>query len=561
MTVRRRALAAALAAAAVVVAAGCAALPTAGPIHQGEAPVESDVGGALPVPARPGLNDGPEAIVRGFLAASAAGVTDNYEVARLFLAASAQSWRPSARTTVYSVTDLTVDVEDDEVGVSGPIAATVDDAGRYFEAEPGEQVETTFGLSRDSSGQWRISSLEDGVLVSEPTFAVVYRPVPLYFLSPDKAYLVPELRYLAIGSTLATSAVQALFAGPSPWLIDAVDTAVPAGARLVGGVSVREGVAAVDLSDTAIDMAPADRALLRGQLEAVLERLPGEGIRTVNLTVQGAEFTTPPAPGLALNPTMERGPVMLAGDTLVTLDGTRLAPVDDVADLAGLDPSHPALGYDGTQRVVLADGGTRLLDVDGTQSRELLSGADLIAPSVDRFGWVWSGPSASTGQLTAVGPTGTVLEVAADRFAGRSVDSLRVSRDGARVAVVTSGNDGVSIDVAAIVRDGTGAPQRLGDVLRIGATLASAREVTWVDETTVAVLAHVAAPQADAVTLVTVGGPTSSPLTGVEDVTSVTAGRGERSMYLVTADGTLYTRTASSWREVATGVRDPAYPG
>jgi len=63
-----------------------------------------------------------------------------------------------------------------------------------------------------------------------------------------------------------------------------------------------------------------------------------------------------------------------------------------------------------------------------------------------------------------------------------------VSRDGARIAVLSSGSDGLTLDVAAVMRDAKNRPQQLGAALGVGAPLVDATRVVWVDDTTLGVL-------------------------------------------------------------------------
>jgi hypothetical protein len=126
--------------------------------------------------------------------------------------------------------------------------------------------------------------------------------------------------------------------------------------------------------------------------------------------------------------------------------------------------------------------------------------------------------------------------------------------------MVSSGADGVSVDVAGVVRDDSGTPQRLGDRLRVGARLIDATDVTWVDETTLGVLGTSGTMTGPTVHLVTVGGATRA-LPSLESAVAVAAGRGERAVFVASASGELYTLRGTSWVAVATGVGSPAFPG
>ena len=92
--------------------------------------------------------------------------------------------------------------------------------------------------------------------------------------------------------------------------------------------------------------------------------------------------------------------------------------------------------------------------------------------------------------------------------------AVRVARDGVRIAVVSAGADGVQVDVAAITRDESGAPQQLGSPVRAGASLVDASSVVWSEESTLAVVGRSVGNAA--VHLVPVAGPTQGAARGRE---------------------------------------------
>ena len=139
-------------------------------------------------------------------------------------------------------------------------------------------------------------------------------------------------------------------------------------------------------------------------------------------------------------------------------------------------------------------------------------------------------------------------------------ESHRVSAGGARVVVVSRQADATRIELAAVIRDRTGMPLILGEPLRFGEALANVSDVSWVDQSTVAVLGSVLSEPADRVYLLTLGGTTQAlPL--VEDAVTVAANRNARSLVVATADGRLYVRNGIGWREAAESVSDPAFSG
>lgn len=568
---RRGALTAALAAATAVLAllAGCVSMPTSGPVGVGVERV-SDQGAVEPLGDPPPQDGTPQDIVRGFLGASAAGFNrdttsadsaDDFRNAREYLSGEARrTWSPRERVVVYSTAYSPVisQTGDSTVTVALRVAGRIDGDGRYQQGGPEAQETLAFDLVQDSEGQWRISGLEDGVVLSEPNFEAIYRSATLYFLSQDSTFLVPETRWFPVRN-LATSIVRSLIAGPSSWLRDAVRTAVPDGAVLQpDAVSVdEEGTAAVSLSSGGLPTEPEDRALLQAQLEASLRIAR---VRTVDVTAGGVPMDVEAAE-------LERGqdwggPVEAIQDgTLVQMSQGSLVPVSEVSPLTGLDARDPARDGSGDVRVLLS-GPDRLVTVPraGQPSRLLLQEAALAAPSVDRLGWTWTASGESPGGLLAVDPSGTTVPVEAEWLQGRTVRSLRVARDGSRVAVVSVAPDGVRVDVTSVVRDGSGTPQMLSDAWRTGATLVDATRVVWVDESTLGVLGRSGSATTAVYHLVPVSGQVQA-LPPLADSVDIAGGRGSTALYLTSTDGELFAREGASWKSVGTGLRDPSFAG
>jgi hypothetical protein len=545
-----------------LVLGGCVSIPTAGPVTEGDGAVD-EPGSVFPLAYSPPADASPTAIVQGFLSASAAGLGDNYAVARQYLTAPARTaWVPGEGVVVYSTAE-NLDFEnpqEPQVSVALPVVATVDADGRYAESPPGAEQDAVFDLVQDAQGQWRITALDNGVLMSQPIFNSVYRATPLYFLTPAADVLVPEVRWFPERNA-ATYAVRALLNGASPWLRDAVRTAFPEGTELaVESVPVdADGTAAVDLSAAVATADVTDRALLKAQLAAVLE-LPG--VRQVAVSIAGLPMVEPAPADLPRDPSVGTVLRTLRDGRVLQLDGSELTAPDDVPPLGVPDPHALAWARDGNPTVVLSGPDTLVLAPATVEDppRTLLTAPGLVEPSVDPLRWVWTGPAQSTGRLTAVQAEGVATEVVVPWLDGRSLRSLRVSRDGVRIAVVSSGPDGVTVDVAGVVRDGSGTPQRLTERMRVGTRLATATEVVWVDESTVAVLGTSGTMTGPTVHLVPTAGPTRA-LPAIENAVSIAAGRGERAVYVATEVGGLHSLRGTSWVLVATGVQSPAFPG
>ncbi|MFD1716762.1 LpqB family beta-propeller domain-containing protein [Georgenia deserti] len=549
--------------AVVLLVAGCASLPRSGPVTASDPdlPAPQPVGFLARGP-QPGAS--PEEIVEGFLAASAAGYSDDFVVARTFLTgAAADTWQPLAQVRVYDEEPELTRGDDGGVHLSVGAAASVDGAGRYTEASEDATIDADFTLARNAQGEWRIAGLDDGVLLSAANFSSIYTESALYFLTPDRQALVPETRWFP-QENLATSLVSALLEGPSPWLEPGVATAVPVGTRMVvESVTVTDGVARVDLSADSLSADGRERALLYAQVQTTLGAVAE--IQDVEITAAGAPFeVSQTAPDLSSYPYTSGATLAVSEGTLVDVSGGEATPRPGSDLLSGMDLHDPAVGYEGqTATTAVLDGNDRLISAppNGDQPIMLAEGTNLVAPSVDRFGWVWTTPTQNEGSLLAVLANGDLVDVAASWLEGGQVRAVRVSRDGARMAVAWVENNGdLVLDLASVVRTPNGVPQHLGEPVRVGENLSDVTDLAWTEENTLAALGTSSLSPEPAVHLVHLGGPTEV-IPAVEGVASLTAGRGERSLVLATAGGQLYERNGPAWRLVHSGATDPALPG
>ncbi|KMM47272.1 MAG: LpqB family beta-propeller domain-containing protein [Cellulomonas sp.] len=539
-----------LAALVVLALAACTSIPTSGAVREGDGTVTEN--GDIDVLAegpRPGAT--PQQIVEGFQLAGAAGFDSEFATAREFLTGPVKrTWEPLTEVLVAEA-PVVVDTRSRSVTATVPLAARVDADGRYTEAPQGADTAVTYDLVR-VQGEWRISLAPDGLVLSAASFDKQFRSTPLYFLSADGESLVPDTRWFP-AHNLQTWVARALLVGPSPWLRDAVTTAIPEGVQLQAGTVVIDvsGSALVPL-DPANTLLKADTASIVAQFEASLIQVAG--VRRVKVTagaVPLVEQREIPRGGLP------DGPVeMIQDDQLVALGEDGLTAVDGIAPLPA---GSRALARDekGDLRVMLDAGGSLVTvpRVDA-ESRVLVPGPALVAPSVDRLGWVWT---ARAGEgVIAVKDGEDPLVVPAEWLEGRTTVAVRMARDATRLAVVSRGADGVWVNVFPVVRDAQGTPQKLGEPVRVGAVLEDATEVVWLDESVLGVVGR-----SDGETLLVHRVPVFGPTTAEPEVPDVEALAGGRVVYLTTTDGVLHKLVGTTWATVADveGVRDPSYPG
>lgn len=572
---------------AALLVGACASIPTSGPVVAGPT-LDQDTGSGLRFqPAGPAPGASPTTIVLTFLLA-ASGVEEDHEAARAYLTPrAAEAWRPGTGTLVYERESLRMTATAGGVGLAegevpepnrGPVTvtltlgvvATVDSAGRYQPQAPGTRRDVALEL-RAVGGQWRIDGLPDLLVLDDDGFDLAFSEYQLYFVDPSTSFLVPDTRWFPSRRSIATTLTAQLLAGPSDWLAGAVRTGFPDGVQLTApaAVPVEEGEAHVDLTRPALRASADDRALMQAQLQATLRPVPG--VTTVRMTVESGDLVLPgPRPALVKDPSVDPAPVLVAGDRLVQLRNGALVPVPDLPPLDGLGISNPGKG--GASFGVLALERSQLLHlVPGAEARPevLLVGADLTAPSFDPRNWIWSTSAQSGGVVTAARPGGDVVEVEAGWLNGHRVTSLRVSHDGTRALVVSTGADGVPrVDVAGIRRNGEGRPLALVPALETSVmpTLETAREAVWTGESGIAVLGRRAGDSEALVHLAHVPGVVDTVENAVPspaETLDVAAGPGERSLLVGTADGHLWRQAGDQWVEVPLDqpVRDPAFAG
>lgn len=549
---------------AALALSGCAAIPTSGEVEEGGGVAAPDLD-AFPIPASVDDTD-PVRLVEGFFEASAAGVQGDFtDARRLISGLAALEWDPTASVTVFGTGDFEPEFDQaaGTVTYALPVAATVDAHGRMTEAPTGTRARVTFGVVSDASGRWRITSLDDGIVIAEANFDVVYRPVVLAFGSRDLTMVVPDLRWLP-RKNITTRATLELLDGPSPWLADAVMTGFSAtGSLSVDAVPVADGLATVALAAGSTGTA-AERSLALEQITHTLGDLPD--ILSVEVTVGGppiggdgsVHLRDAPVPSTRAAALINGGLGVWNGDQLLVAASGANVPAD-ARDLALAWDSSTVAMLVGDGTLAMATLGDDLVPFDsaGTVSGDVVmtttyEGDTLVAPSIDRQGWTWTAEAFGTGTLIGVAPDGRVVKLAIAGAEGRDIGALAVSRDGTRVAVVSREGGLWRLGIVALVRTEDGTPVTAGEQLDLGVGIGPSEAVTWVDDYEVAVLGTSGLGETPSLRLVEVGGRTEV-VTAVADAVGVAARSGSGSLTLVTRDGSLFVRSTSGWSRVPMG--------
>jgi hypothetical protein len=502
---------AALVALAALAAAGCGGVPESGPVHAGRLVLPGaagDDGFIRPIVTGPASGASPARIVAGFLAASG-NLDENNLAARAFLTdAAAAIWQPGTRAAIYD--DRThFDIGPTRsagltstVTMAADRVATIGSDGGYTRAGS-HRLSATFRLVRQQ-GQWRIENPPHELLLTALDLERSYQVSDVYFLNRSLDQVVPDRVFLtATGAGRATALVRAVLRGPSGSIAPAVRTAVPPGTSLLGSapVDAASGVVTVDLSRQILDARPAQRRELSAQLVWTLRQLPE--VSGLRILADGSPLDVPGVPDVQTRSSWPGfAPDALPADATAfyrthgrwqTVSGVRLPgplgtghlDLDDVAIGPGVDIGAGIGAHRNRNGLVTLYTGSVSLG-----PTPVLSASAITPPSVDGHGEVWAAEPGSPTRVVMVPPGGRVQPVAAPGLANLDVSRLRISRDGARVAVVAAAGDRVPRLLVGRVSVLSHGGLRI-DGLRQVAPGLRVREVSWSAADKLAVLASV----------------------------------------------------------------------
>ncbi len=586
----------ALALAACLALSACAGLPATSAVEQGSLIGQAALQPVRVQPDGPAASATPEQIVRGFLRAGAgAGFDDDHAVARSFFARSVRdSWLPESGVKVYSnESALKVrQVSPNAVLVSAAVVAEVDGEGRYREAPAGTVVRATFGVAK-LDGAWRIlqSPKGFGLLLSADDLERTYRSFTVAYVSTVAQTMVVDRRWFPVTSGLATTLARAQLAPVPAYLSGAARTGLPPGTALaVDSVPIQGGRAVVDLSSNVLQASPELRRAMWAQFVTTLQQVAS--VSEVSLEVGGAALDLPDTPGRVstLNALGYQARDSTGIDTAILRTGTQLTRVSsdrppdqdqpvrppNLAANSSILPKIPtgwvSLALSWTGQEIAAIGGDHA-DLARWQwdrhFRLATFGHDLTRPSYDSLNGLWvAGQSGGAAKVWVIDTSVSPMEKAKPHaltvpwLAKRRVLALKVATDNHRVALITSNPEGgdVQVAVSGIVRSADGAPLSLSPApLRVGWTLTSATDLTWVDDSTLAVVGRVSPRDVIGPQLVEIGGKIT-PMPPVAGTRLVTNTGGLRGVVVMTDAGQIKARAGSGWQVLQTGT-DFMIPG
>lgn len=553
----------------VFVLAGCARIPTSGPVGKSSEGSAGNLSAPVFLPAAPQPGASPETIIDYFYRAGS-GYEDDYAVARQYLTqASSVSWKPDQRALVYRDARVVATDTENVYNYELDVAYTIDADGIATQSPEGtvEKIPVTV---TQVDGEWRISAIPDGTAIAEETFKVIYGAYPIYFYDPTFTFAVPDVRWFIRNKTVK-SMTSALLAGPAPYLRGAVASAFPSGIKLAReSVPVVSGAAQVDLTAKELmETSRADRLRMQMQLTLTFRSQPD----VVNVELRAnQDLVRVEDDGSVLPPVQDKSvpsrQIAISGNELVRYENNRVSPLPDMQPVSALNPRFPAESPVSQTAAFLNDGRTTLYGINpGQPARSLTTRSTLSRPSFDLNDWVWTAGPGGNGatEVVAYRPGGVAegasvpaVTLAPAWLAGRTVKELRISREGVRALVISEQNGRTRVQVAGIIRGGDGTPRELTAPVTLAAD-SNPDQGAWVSDTTVAVMKGAAASNVTPELLsLTSGQPQQlAPWPGL---VALSAGNGAEEVYGQSAEG-IFQRLGNGWSPQIKGPIDPSFPG
>jgi predicted small lipoprotein YifL len=528
--------------------AGCAGLPTSGPVQAGKtAAADADQPALDFRPDGPQPGASPQQIVDGFITA-ASSPEDAWTIAQSFLARDFRStWNPQAGVIVDVFADREYTVADDgTVALQVTPVATVDAAGAYTGAEGGA-TPLSYRLVKQDDGEWRITEAPAGLLMDEDLFASVFHAYHLMYFDPTWSYLVPDVRWFPTLNAPGRIASALVNGTPAEWLADSVVTAFPESVELTPAVPITGGqVAQAELSEQALSVDDLTLDRMQTQLSASLATA---GVTDVEMLVDG---TVLDAERVATVSTK-----VDARALVLTEDGFGFLVSGELTEIPGLTPAIEQLAPLAIQTAPdRASAAVRL--ADGTAARVLADGTvttidrrpGLIDPTVDPTGAIWTVTSGSPAEVQVTTADGDVLAIGGAWTGASRISSMQISRDGTRMAAILTFGGRSVVAVAGVARDARGAPTGLSDPQVLTQLPDAGIDLGWLDD---AVLGALVPGDEPSYAEVMIGGGTellAAPTGAVELAGSNVVG----SARVLAADGALYVRRSSTWVQATSGV-------
>ncbi|MGW6983948.1 LpqB family beta-propeller domain-containing protein [Streptomyces sp. NPDC054932] len=597
-------------AAAGLLLAGCASMPDSGEIRpvQASQGVDSQVR-VFGVP--PADKASPAEIVDGFLEAMTSD-DPQLETARKYLTvAAAKNWKPGSAVTVLSsgLNRVATRGEKDPDGprwkVTGKKLATVDEHSAYQPQTGAREYEEFLQLVQDEDKQWRISTPPSGLVLSESDFQRIYMPVNKYYfaggtLVADPVYVRqrtdPDSRM-----DPTTQTVQSLLAGPSRWLAPVVESSFPTGTELRTGTKSLsydgQNTLRVPLNDKADNVAQPQCKKMATQLLYTVKDLTGSRLDQVELLRSDdkssslCSVTEVSAAAIANRPKIpeyqyfvdnEKRLVRMKLDVSSEDQQTRTEPVPGPLTTPPLFKlNSAAVSHDERRAAVVSEDRHGLYVVSlvgaGPMPQPMAIGrggksAALTAPSWDASGdvWVADRDPQNPGLWRVPGGTAAPQKVQVAGLDGRRIASLKVSADGARIALLVEQPDNSkTLYVGRIER-----PDAKGDLSAVSVRelrpaapqMADVTAMSWAPRGRLLVVGRESGGVQQARYMLADGSMVAASLPGATGLSEVAVAATEdeakpKPVVAFSEDGIVWLPPGAQWRTVTAGGGAPVYPG
>ncbi len=464
---RRRGLFAVLAIA--VLATGCSGVPSSSAPHV----VRSIPNGVAAAPVNtiaPQPGDDPRTIVSGFLAANV-GPDAHHTAARAFLTADARNKWTDTTATIVNTTQVQLPDASGSVTVTATPLGNLDQRGLYTptlqgDGTSGTPVPFSFGMQK-VNGQWRISSLANGLIVTRDAFQNAYVARRIYYLDSTQRQVVPDLRYSALsGQTLCNWLLEQMVGGPPSSLAPAVNSDLPVQTAKpsvnCNGTSTVVDLPGISASNGQTRVRLAAQLAYTFSLDAGSTVMITDGGPThlVAIPGVGSPFSASSFPTFSSNGTIpllyylhDGGVVDENGTPVVGPIGAAKNALTSIALAAGASTQNlqvagttAVVGHPGDSQLVVGTsvGGLTATGVQGRLSRPT------FAPRTAEV-WVASGSTL----LRVLAGVPTPVTVTGASGAAGAIRSIAFSSDGVRLAMVVVAADGTAqLWVGTVVRSG-----------------------------------------------------------------------------------------------------------
>ena len=498
-----------------------------------------------------------EDIVSGFLSAGT-GPQDDYAIARTYLTLDAQAtWLPSKEVLIQDGSPTMTWIGEDLVTVDVKISASVDERGVYRPAPAGSLRRLMYKLEKEN-GEWRVAEAPNLTMLIHPNFKVLFKPYSVYFFESTHRYLVPDVRWFPSRSSTATHLVNARLAGAEDWLKPALASEpAPSFSLNTDAVTVTDGIANIDLSDSAFEASVNEMRYLKAELRATLLQLNSVTDVNISISRNPQEIADIPAQIAASSAT---APLVLTQAGISQIDtGDELFSMNQLSPLVAGTVSDFAVSASKQSVALKTSRGIYWVTKTalGLESKLVDLRKSLLAPRWDNRDWLWSVGNNPV-QAWIVSDASGSSKLNARVLSGSAVQSFEVSPDGSRVVMLLKGERN-GVWISSVVRDKTGKPISLAEPINVFIVDGLPFSVSWMDTTHLSILTK--SPSKDIRALVlTIGGEKEwyPIITGGKAIIGSLLGP---DIYVLRDDKTVMRARSSIWSQVQSGVISMHYAG